>query len=412
LKIKNVKPLNDGLTELSAGQIFDDIEKFAAYSFPKAHGTAYAIISYWSMWLKQHYPAEFYAAAMTNLDTDKLPNLVAAAELDGIEILPPDVNRSMKHYAVFEENGKQYLVAPLSAVKGVAAAAEDSIISAREASQRLYETFIDFTSRVDRRKVHKGVQSVLDRVGAFSTLEPITDDKQVELLKKDYPHYSIDQLPANHKDRVPHHLELLPGIIKVESVSKVISKDKHILTQLKEQVLQPIFESPCSQCSLCKNKHVPYRFGKKAKIMVVTDSPTYGEEDKGKMVEGLGSDYVREALEKSGFSVADFYFTTLVKSRKPKGSRLKPDQISACSVYLDKEIDILKPGMIVALGSETIRHLIKGSKYTQDDAGKVVFSQSLGCAIVLGLSPQTVYVKNEAQSALNAVFETVKRLLG
>jgi DNA polymerase-3 subunit alpha len=65
MKIKTAEILNDGMTLEGAEHLFDQIEKFAAYSFNLSHSVSYSILSYQSMWLKQRYPAEFYAASLT-----------------------------------------------------------------------------------------------------------------------------------------------------------------------------------------------------------------------------------------------------------------------------------------------------------------------------------------------------------
>ena len=69
-----------GMTELSAGMLWDKIEGFAGYAFNKSHSVEYSIVSYWTMWVKVRYPAEFFAAAMTVVDKEeKLTGLVIDA---------------------------------------------------------------------------------------------------------------------------------------------------------------------------------------------------------------------------------------------------------------------------------------------------------------------------------------------
>ena len=58
-------------------KIFDLVEKFAGYGFNKSHSAAYALVSYQTLWLKTHFPAEFMAAVMTSEmdNTDKIVGL-------------------------------------------------------------------------------------------------------------------------------------------------------------------------------------------------------------------------------------------------------------------------------------------------------------------------------------------------
>src|SRR6185436_17668411 len=104
-----------------AEHIFEQIEKFAGYGFNKSHAAAYALIAYWTAWLKANYPVEFMAASMT-LDqgnTDKLA--VFKQELDrmGVRLLPPDINMSGASFRV-EGDTVRYA---LAALKGVGAQA-------------------------------------------------------------------------------------------------------------------------------------------------------------------------------------------------------------------------------------------------------------------------------------------------
>jgi DNA polymerase-3 subunit alpha len=88
-KLHNVKPE-------TADEVFDTLEKFAGYGFNRSHSAAYAWVSYQTAYLKANYPVEFMAAVMSNevSNTDKISIFVAECERMGIDILPPDVNKS------------------------------------------------------------------------------------------------------------------------------------------------------------------------------------------------------------------------------------------------------------------------------------------------------------------------------
>ena len=100
-----------GLTDRRAGEIFDQMETFAAYGFNKSHSAAYALVSYQTAFLKAHYPEEFMAGLMTLEmgDTDKTYKNIAECRERGINILPPDVNESRADFTVGKqlEDGKR-----------------------------------------------------------------------------------------------------------------------------------------------------------------------------------------------------------------------------------------------------------------------------------------------------------------
>ncbi len=87
--------VKNGVDGELAMKIFDLVEKFAGYGFNKSHSAAYALVSYQTLWLKAHYPAEFMAAVMTaDMDnTDKIVGLVDECHRMKIMLLPPDVNK-------------------------------------------------------------------------------------------------------------------------------------------------------------------------------------------------------------------------------------------------------------------------------------------------------------------------------
>ena len=88
-----------------AGEIFDQMETFAAYGFNKSHSAAYALISYQTAYLKAHYPTEFMAGLLSLEmgDTDKTYKNIAECREHGIAILPPDVNESREDFTVAGE---------------------------------------------------------------------------------------------------------------------------------------------------------------------------------------------------------------------------------------------------------------------------------------------------------------------
>lgn len=117
--------LKNGINQKLAIKIFDLLEKFAGYGFNKSHSVAYALVSYQTLWLKSHYPAEFMAAAMTSdIDnTEKIVILVNESFKMGIKIIPPNVNLSRYQFYVNDENN---IVYGIGAIKGIG---ENSVLN-------------------------------------------------------------------------------------------------------------------------------------------------------------------------------------------------------------------------------------------------------------------------------------------
>jgi DNA polymerase-3 subunit alpha len=151
-------------------KIFDLVEKFAGYGFNKSHSAAYALVSYQTLWLKVHYPAEFMAAVMSaDMDnTDKIVTLVDECENMALTILPPDLNTGKYKFTV---NSKGQIVYGIGAIKGVGEGPIEAIIEAREQHGTFRDLF-DFCAKVDIKRVNKRVLEKLVLSGAMDNLGP------------------------------------------------------------------------------------------------------------------------------------------------------------------------------------------------------------------------------------------------
>ncbi len=171
-----------------AESIFDDIEFFARYGFNKSHATDYAKVTVQTAFLKAHFPVEYMAALLeVELDKqDKVTNFITEARRMGIEVLPPDINKSQLAFTIEElpeddprrEELQQktrfpFPVPPgsairfgLAAIKNVGVGPVEVILKAREEGGP-FTSLEDFCSRVDLRKVNKKVLECLIKVGAF-----------------------------------------------------------------------------------------------------------------------------------------------------------------------------------------------------------------------------------------------------
>jgi len=173
LMMQMEKKFKDGCADHSAmderdvNKLWDDIVKFASYSFNKSHAAAYALISYRTAYLKAHYPVEFYAATISSSvgDPDKLSFYLNSAREEGIRILPPDINNSQESFSVEKIDGERVIRVGLKGVKNVGDEALKSIME-----NRPYKNYQDFINKVDLSKVNKRVCSNLISVGCFDDL--------------------------------------------------------------------------------------------------------------------------------------------------------------------------------------------------------------------------------------------------
>jgi DNA polymerase-3 subunit alpha len=158
--------LERGFDKKKAGELFDLMAHFAGYGFNKSHSAAYALIAYWTAYLKAHYPREYMAALLTSevQNTDKVIRYINETRDLGIKILSPDVNESYRDFRVVGEHVRF----GLAAVKNVGDNAIEAIIAAREAGGPFASLF-DFCQRVNLKVVNRRVVESLIKCGAFDT---------------------------------------------------------------------------------------------------------------------------------------------------------------------------------------------------------------------------------------------------
>lgn len=150
--------------------LWNFMEKFAAYGFNKPHSASYALIAYWTAYIKANYPVEFMTALLSAelqgvagpQREIKMSQAIEECRRMEIEVLPPDINKSEYNFVI--EGGS--IRFGLSAIKNVGQAAIEAILEARKDNP--FISFQDFLSRTDLRRVNKKTVESLIKAGAFS----------------------------------------------------------------------------------------------------------------------------------------------------------------------------------------------------------------------------------------------------
>jgi DNA polymerase-3 subunit alpha len=156
-----------GFTDEAVQALWDTILPFAGYAFNKSHAAGYALVGYWTAYLKARYPVEYMAALLTSVGNDKDKSAVYLAECRrlGIRVLPPDVNFSARRFAAVGDD----IRFGLEAVRNVGASVVESILRTRE-NGRPYRSFADFMERSELAVCAKRALESLAKAGAFESL--------------------------------------------------------------------------------------------------------------------------------------------------------------------------------------------------------------------------------------------------
>ena len=160
--------LKNDVEEKNATEIFDLMALFAEYGFNKSHSAAYALVSYQTIWLKAHYPAAFMSAVLSaDMDnTEKVVTFVDDCRQAGLEVVPPDVNRSQYRFSTEHEGN---IIFGLGAIKGAGESALSIILEDRD-KNGAFKSMADLCERVASRKVTKRILETLIKAGAFDRL--------------------------------------------------------------------------------------------------------------------------------------------------------------------------------------------------------------------------------------------------
>lgn len=157
-----------GRSKKHAEEIFEMLKPFAGYGFNKSHAVVYSVIAYQTAYLKANYPAEFMAANLTNEinNPDKFSEYLSYAKEMGLQIAPPSINYSDKHFNVVD--GK--LIYGLAGIKNVGEGIVELIIQERERNG-VFTSFTDFLSRMESKAMNTKLLESLILAGAFDELE-------------------------------------------------------------------------------------------------------------------------------------------------------------------------------------------------------------------------------------------------
>lgn len=176
-----------------AEQIYNDIYEFTAYSFNRSHSAAYALLSYQTAWLKTHYRLEFIASYLTIEmgDLDKLAMIITSDELNDVNFVPPDINRSNYEFSILSEDTIMY---SFGALKGVGEHVCKQIVEERD-KNGAFIGFVDFIDRVNGSNVNQRAIESLIHAGCFDSLG--YDRKTLINKISDYLKNSISQRQFN-----------------------------------------------------------------------------------------------------------------------------------------------------------------------------------------------------------------------
>ncbi len=157
-------------------KVFAEFEPFARYGFNKAHATCYGLIAYQTAYLKANYPIEFMTAVLNGFRerAEKVAAVIAECRRLGIEVRPPDVQKSLALFAVETDasGAPEAIRFGMAAIKNVGEGAVDAIAAVRDdgAEPGPFVSLDDFCRRVDLHVLNRRVLESLIKSNAMASL--------------------------------------------------------------------------------------------------------------------------------------------------------------------------------------------------------------------------------------------------
>jgi len=234
-----------GVDSKQAAGIFDQVAKFAGYGFNKSHAAAYALVSFHTAYLKANYTVEFMAAIMS-LDltnTDKLAIFKQDVVSLGIDILPPDINRSQVEFSVEEIKGREDsdkicgaqsdgilrgVRYGLAALKNVGAGAMEGLVAEREKNGP-FKDLADFCNRLDTKQINKRALENLAKAGAFDSILP----NRAQILAA--VETILKQASAATEQRNSNQVSLFGDVVEEQALSLPEVNDWPLIERLSQE---------------------------------------------------------------------------------------------------------------------------------------------------------------------------------
>jgi DNA polymerase len=144
-------------------------------------------------------------------------------------------------------------------------------------------------------------------------------------------------------------------------VAESTKRTEDILAEIADEV------KSCTRCELFRaaTHGVPGEGDPEARVMFIGEGPGWHEDQQGKPFVGNSGKFLSELIEKAGLTRDEVFITNIVKHRPPSNRDPLPDEITACAVYLERQIDAIDPDVIVTLGRHSMNRYFPGERISR-----------------------------------------------
>jgi uracil-DNA glycosylase family 4 len=166
----------------------------------------------------------------------------------------------------------------------------------------------------------------------------------------------------------------------------------------------------CPDCDLCQTRTeaVPGEGPEDARIMFIGEGPGFNEDKSGRPFVGAAGKFLNELLGRAGLKREDVFITNIVKCRPPNNRDPLPGEIEACRKWLDQQITLISPDVIVTLGRHSMNKFIPGAVISRIHGDPRVLD---GRTVVPMFHPAAALHQERYRSLIVADFEKLPAIL-
>lgn len=388
------------LSNKEAESFWQELQSHARYSFNFSHSISYAMLGYWTAWVKHYFPTEFICASLTHGSTDKKEEMIDEAYRLGLQVVLPQVGISDAYKWIVKENK---LYCPFIEIKGIGEKTALNCVDFKRTEiqekkkknatgliQPFFTTGEEKKKRAEKAKQKSKLEQMLESIGAFGN-EP----------SEDISKYFSFKIKNSKKDMNPNLIKKIGFTPSEEDMSKWLTLDipeRYALSLTKEgNYLGPLSTKQefheCFNCELgkeCFSGPVTPSAGR-YNIIIYGEAPGREEDEQGRGFIGrAGKDMLWPELKKYDLKREDFYISNICKCYPSISKTPSKEHIKICKNWLKEEIENINPCLILAFGNTAIKAFTGREGGITELSGKTEWSEEFNCWIAWCLHPAAV----------------------
>ena len=336
------------LSVQEADEFWHAMENHARYSFNRSHSVAYAMIGYWTAWVKFHYLTEFISASLTFGNEKNKDGMIEEACRFGLKLMPPKIGKS--NYFEWAAKDKRLYI-PFIELRGFGGS---SIQELHEAVKRMGDGISSFFGKkLKKPALSKKVSAILEAVDAFDD-GVISRRKAIEIRDS----FKSFTYPIPVEDANPNLIALADGALAPAVLPLALIGQYRIAKNL---IKPATFERDvdllrCSCCDLrgeCRRPVMPSPG--QINVMILGDSPGPNEDRIGEGFVGASGDLLWGSLKPFRLGRQLFHVSNVCKCYPSTQRQLSPENIQACSAWLQAELEAINCRIVLAFGNSAVK---------------------------------------------------------